>query len=495
MSDATVTDIYKSVPLGDLFTVIMGCRFAHEIDDAHGIPVIRGRDLALPNPSPEGIQKFVAPKDLPPACFAKKDDILVQRIGDTPRCFLVPDGWQKCLVGDTLLVLRPKNQGVDVESIYHFLSSTAARRVFALLPTGITIRTLTARSLSQSRVPILPPLVGRTVAESQKTEIRIRELADQLRRKREEVFDAVSEDQLRRGIAALQVSQVVVERGLSQVDDLDYRLRNFYPLPLAYPYRLVDAEHEPIRIVKQVYQNAEGLLAFLASLMLALVDRFTGENRKRLLRAWGGKGATFNNWLSVADCTGRLVGRDRGLIHASLHGLLGDRMQPTAFAEAITWLVDRRDDFHDRDWPVGDETDRLIAQLKERMARCFAEIGFLLQAEFLLVLDFDADRDSDALNAKCLVYAGDHPGCRRTERLIRARLKKQDLYLALDADTWVSLYPYISVHYCHHCKARETYYVDKWNRGEPAALKSFERWHGEESPEISLALERALSGE
>ena len=190
-----------------------------------------------------------------------------------------------------------------------------------------------------------------------------------------------------------------------------------------------------------------------------------------------------------------LLNRDRSLIHASLHGLLGEKAQPTMFGQAITWLVERRDDFHHRDWPVGDETDRLIAQLKGKMACCFAEIEFLLQAELLLVLDFDADRDSDRLNAKCLVYAGDHPGCRRTERLTRARIKKQDLYLALDDDTWVSLYPFISIHYCHHCKARETYYVDRWNKGAPAGLKSFERWHAEENTTIGEELQKALRDE
>ena len=58
-----------------------------------------------------------------------------------------------------------------------------------------------------------------------------------------------------------------------------------------------------------------------------------------------------------------------------------------------------------------------------------------------------------------------------------------------------SLYPFISVLYCPHCNARETYYVDAWQgTGEEANLRSFERSHEEVSEEIgqelTLRLER-----
>jgi hypothetical protein len=58
-----------------------------------------------------------------------------------------------------------------------------------------------------------------------------------------------------------------------------------YPLPLAYSYRLADAEFETFRTLKELYRNAEGLTAFLASLALALAPTPTGRTKKDLLWA------------------------------------------------------------------------------------------------------------------------------------------------------------------------------------------------------------------
>ena len=95
----------------------------------------------------------------------------------------------------------------------------------------------------------------------------------------------------------------------------------------------------------------------------------------------------------------------------------------------------------------------------------------------MLVQDFDAARDRKSYQTKCLLYAGDHPACRMVERTSPVPLTKDDLYLVTKGSSWVSLFPFVSIHYCPRCHLRETYYVDAFGKNGPAKLKSFEWGH------------------
>jgi hypothetical protein len=267
-----------------------------------------------------------------------------------------------------------------------------------------------------------------------------------------------------------------------------------YPIPLSYAHRLIEAEFESLRILKETYRNAEGLTAFLASLSLALLGTPTGKTKKQLLNAWRGKGATFGNWYSILSDTTQLLKEDEGPLHSSLKGLFSPESHST-FAEDMRWLIDRRDELHHRDLPVGKETDLLISETCKRLERCIKETASLWEQNPLrLILDYDAIRNSDWVVATCLDYSGDHPAGRKVREKYKGVPKKQDLYILQNGSDWLSLYPFISVHYCSHCSARETYFVDGWVGGEePASLRSFERAHEETSQEIGKALAELLN--
>lgn len=266
-----------------------------------------------------------------------------------------------------------------------------------------------------------------------------------------------------------------------------------YPIPLAYSYRLVEAEFETLRILKETYRAAEGLSAFLASLTLALMDTPSGVMKKRLRSAWGGKGATFGNWLDVLERTTQQIDEDRGPLYRSIGRLLKTKEGPSQFDENIRWLMDRRNELHHSDLPVGSQTDRLIKEARGRLERCIAETTPIWRHPLRLVLDYDAVRDSPHVVATCLDYSGDHPVGRKVREEYEGVPKKQDLYVLQNGSEWMPLYPFMSVHYCHHCRARETYFIDSWaGPEEEAGLRSFERAHEETSQEIGQDLTRWL---
>lgn len=109
-----------------------------------------------------------------------------------------------------------------------------------------------------------------------------------------------------------------------------------------------------------------------------------------------------------------------------------------------------------------------------------------MQHPMRLVQDFDIDWKTRQTVLSTLVYVGDHPGLRQENILVSNPLPKDKLYLELRLGQLSALYPLISAQYCASCKARETYFVDRWERSNGSTvLKSFERGHTHANDETS----------
>ncbi len=223
------------------------------------------------------------------------------------------------------------------------------------------------------------------------------------------------------------------------------------------------------------------------------MDTPSGGMKKRLRSAWGGKGAIFGNWLDLLEKTTPQIDEQRGPLYRSIGRLLKTEVGPSPFDENIRWLMDRRNELHHSDLPVGSRTDNLIREARGRLEQCVVETTPIWQHPLRLVLDYDAVRNSQHVVATCLDYSGDHPVGRKVQEEYEGVPKKQDLYVLQDGGEWIPLYPFMSMHYCHHCHARETYFIDSWAGPEEAAgLRSFERAHEESSREIGQVLTRWL---
>lgn len=487
----SLDDFCQKVSISDLFEIVGGAKFPREVVDIGGIRVIRGRDIAKSPVSAGDLEKFRAPDPIPERAIARVDDILIQRIGGTPNSMLVSEGIQGCLVGDTVIILRARSKDTDTKAIAQYLSSTQGRATLAQFASGSTIPQLSVRAISALEVPILPPDLSRKLEDSERDEQKVRKFSNAVLSKRDTLFLSQNREEFESALADINSLSAVITSSLMAAPDLQYQLRNFYPLPLAYPYRSVEAEFESLKVIGELNRSAEGFTAFLASIALALIPPPTGDLKRMLKRAWGGKGATFGNWSSILSATTAHVDGDKGELFDSVRQLVGTREKPQPLARDIQWLLDRRDEFHHKGWPVGGEAGALIGELRQRFEACLRRVNFLLQHPLRLVLDYDAVRNADHVIAKCLDYSGDHPVCRIVQEHYKGFPKKQDLYILQNQEEWIPLYPFISAHYCPRCGTRETFFIDNWSGpGEPAYLKSFERLHDEVSTEVGEELTR-----
>ena len=102
----------------------------------------------------------------------------------------------------------------------------------------------------------------------------------------------------------------------------------------------------------------------------------------------------------------------------------------------------------------------------------------------------DVARGTRSVVLHTLRCEGDHPGFAQETIHYPEPLTKNDLYVEVEPGRWNPLFPFLVARNCHLCKAREIYFVDKWNDKEKGALlKSFERGHSMEDSETARGLE------
>ena len=271
---------------------------------------------------------------------------------------------------------------------------------------------------------------------------------------------------------------------------------DFYPLPVAYGWSLLESFWDPRDRYREQLRHAENMLAYLGSVSLALLDEEDYERAQIDLKIpWQG-GISFGAWkLIVTRCAKEFRSYKNHPLAYSIYKLKIST-ETKGFGADVAALIRARNDFHHGRGPL---TEEEIAQASEeaqqRLHRCMEAVSFLADYPIRLVQDFDVDRRGDTFVLKCLRLMGDGPGFRQEKVEHSEALPRGDLFLDLGDRVWVPLYPFIVASNCPHCRYRETYFVDHWNdRKNIVLLKSFERGHTEEKRDISETL-TALTAE
>jgi hypothetical protein len=235
---------------------------------------------------------------------------------------------------------------------------------------------------------------------------------------------------------------------------------------------------------------AEGILAFLASIALALLkqeDRSKcGIDPSQYARA----GIAPGHWKEISQKATRSFDTytNNGL-GQTLHFLWHNRTK-RKFRERVDQLIEAKNDFkHDRGPKTDEDIERATGNLATTIVECLGDLVFLTEHPIRLVRDLTGVRNRPLVSVKTLRCMGDHPGLRQEEFKYPLPLTKNDLYIEVGTDDWIPLYPFLVPRNCPQCKTREIYFVDKWQgKGAAAILKSFERGHTEEEAGVGQAL-------
>jgi len=453
-------------------------------------PIIKVSDLSNAHVSTDDLERYGYRLSNDQSLYTQVGDILFSHIGGN-KAIVVDQTLSGVLVGNHINVIRLKPEYNYLKQyVVEFLRSDKGHSLLSKYFVGGITPVLRLSDLRGIKIPIPEESVVQLLSSIQQVETNLVQRIEKARELRTKLFNITDADVIHRQLDELGTETKILSSGLIQADSLDYQIRNFYPYPLAFPYRSLSAIYDPVQKYPEQLRVAENLLVFLAALGLAVAQMNDGLKNQTditstVVKKFFGGGISPGDWQSLALFAGRAVrGQRRYAIGDSFASLWfkGSGSKETEFASDTKKLVVLKNDFkHDRGPKTPYDFQLASEEIQTIIDFCYTQLSFLVRYPIRFVQSMDIDYLTKVAVLETLVYEGDHPGLRREQVYHPTPLSKNMLYLEIDKDLWTPFYPHISVHYCPSCKMRETYFIDRWDNDNKAVLKSFERGHTHES--------------
>jgi hypothetical protein len=481
---------FGTVALQDICEVIQGFRHPpEEITLESGEHVVRGRDLTTESLGKDRLSRFKLELDIPERVRIRPGDILVQRIGAKPQLVVATNELEGVVAGNTVFILRPRDARIDSTVIAEFLRSSIGQQLLVSRARTVTAPTLSLAGLRSVPIPIPKEDISGDLKAIREIEEALRTRADALTVMRLGLFAVEHADQFKERVAELRHSARSIAFGLEQFETLNYRIRTLYPYPVSYRYRTLTSIIASSERYREQVKFAEVVLAFLASLSLAILDSSDRSSVRTLFFDSLQRGMAAGSLVEITRTIGRsLANYEDNNLALSLSMLW--RSRHSGFTNLANQIVAARNDLHHDRGPSSEAEfhqavlgmDVILEQLLENMA-------FLVNHPIRLIRDIDRIRHSRRVILTTLRLDGDHPGLPQERMEYDEALTRNDLYVELRPGTLHPLYPFIVSRDCPRCGSREVFFVERWRgSGQPALLKSFERGHEERDVEIGNEL-------
>ena len=482
----------KGERLDQIADIFQGAR--RSTMEGREMPVIQGRDLGVRRLAKEDLARAPAPDDPLRTVLVEPGDILLQRIGQNPKAMLAGEDLAGVLVGDTVYVIRLHDkyrpQGAYLVS---YLSSPAGRERLMFSSRQAVIPTLSLRTLRAFRVPLLQPRALELLESVSAVEEDLLERVQKALRMRSKLFENEDPQDFEAEIRRLSLEASLLRDSLAQSEDLGFQIRNFYPHMISYGYRCLDSVYDPRSLYRDQLGVVEVLLTVLASIGLALAAYIasspkelaaSGLARKEVLSIW--RSGTLGSW---KDCCRRVSKFCRGRstpVAASFANIWPGKLEPI-----FDKLKERRDaDAHRRGPRSKADFRNAVEEVGILLREAIENTLFLAQHPIRLVESHSAIWNDTDLLHRTLMYRGDHPGLAREELKFNRALPEGHLYLELEPQIWLSLYPLLSV--AELDNRRCTYAIDRFDDSrQELSLKGLEYQHAPD-PEHLAQVRRDL---
>ena len=389
--------------------------------------------------------------------------------------------WTGCIVGQDAIALRPKSGDAssnDLLKFFDFLSLGMRLESWLEKTTSGRDDRQVITALKRLTIPILPDRLIRTLeewaqmAEELSLHGNSEEPADEF------LLTAQTQTELDQRILKLETENYAFRQALDSANDSEFQIRNFYPFPISYPYRMLTAPTHHLELLDQEFAVIEGMLAFLASITLAI-----SRPPSTRVRAWFDEANRFasaaGTWKTIATTASAELKpqNDDGLAN---HLKMLWRGKFERNAERLVGI--RNDKAHQR---RRSGSSRLSEEARDLLARCFEDIAFLTRFPIVNVFDPKVPRTGVCVHQVHL-YRGDHPVHAR-ETIEREVPLPASLYIFSDEGPQ-DLFPFISVRECGHCGETETFFLDKKDNSS-WFVKSFEHSHSAKAQDVAGGLQ------
>jgi len=303
-----------------------------------------------------------------------------------------------------------------------------------------------------------------------------------------EIDDAV--DSIVMESSAAKSSKIILSSGQlarqrysagQQVEDLDYRIRTLFPLPIAHLWREVQVSGtDELHRLRAIKKAAEGHTCFMAQLAILLGTlterpiRHLSSVAKRLQNH--NSGTNFGDWFSIVK-----EACDRKDYKTLAPGTPLEEL--TRMGEESNWeqsirhlMGIRNDDDHCRLSPHS--TKKIINEAQTALESIYLATEFLTDYRLISITDTQLDSIRFINRYQYLNLIGDNPLAKRDEDFCnRQDLEKKSLYLRDRLGSLHLLRPLLHYLECPECHQMATFYFDRFDKRteNQITLKSIER--------------------
>lgn len=494
------------IKLSDIAEIHTGIYIKKEDQEGGTIPWIRISDLDDPSLSVDDLRTVTTPKEGRGIFHTKSGDLLLSKVGFPPKMSLIYEDLEGVIVDKNLFIIRFKTDYSHLRQyILEFLKSDKGQALLSRYFIGATIPGLRLSDLNKIRIPIPERSVIQLLSDLHQTEREFLIQVEKARDLRKQLFYIEDPEIVKDRLNELSNEAQILSTSIIQADSLDYQVRNFYPFLIAFSYRTSSAIHESTQRYIEQLRVAENLLVFLATVGFSLLPlEKRNEHNLDIInlihtfkKALGG-GVSPGHWWDIARSAADLLRNDQDFAISNAICSLwfkGGGTNATDFSKQAKELVElKNDQKHDRGPKTTYEYEQAAEYIQEIIDNCYKELSFFVRYPIRLIKDIDHDYQSGDAILDTLVYTGDHQGLRREQCVYpNTPFTKDVLYIEIDNNKWIPLYPFISVFYCPSCKTRETYFIDRWDGpGKKIILKSFERGHIHEGDKDAMKVSSFL---
>jgi len=479
VANNTLSDTWQEI--GDIAQVLRGSSLAKcEKGDT---AVIRGKDIRTEQIDLDSLAR----KDLStyhkPIQLCQKNDVLIQRLGENPAAYLITEREAGIACEDTVFIVRFDELSIAcIDFICQFLNSEQVSSRYNNARSYSVIPTQTLKSITQLEVPIAAQKIISTVQAMNALEKQLKTEYEKSLELKNSLFNGLEVD-LSDNILNAQHTANALEAALKTKDNISYRLRTQYPFPLAYAYRNIYAERELASIYERQMKYGEQFLLFLASIGLALVNKYIGECDKPLaIRLIEKFDNDVKKALSPGDIYSCLQACCKTLSSCTNNELAQQFQQlwfktnnkETEFAKkTLEQIVKRLNDHkHHRGPSNRHERSKAIEEQQGVINELLATVDFCAKWRIILVEDIERMWRNSELEYSISVLQGDHPAFARSTVITKTDLVKDKLYLQTNEE-FICLYPLLSLNYNPETKREEIFSLDKFTN-KSLAVKSFD---------------------
>ena len=468
-SDKLIGGLGERRHLGDIATVHRGNNIARS--DNGRRPFVMAGDIAGDIVHKQDLSYMTGANGGRPLTVCRPGDILLKATAPFDAA-IAGETLAGIPVNQHVIIIRLGNEFRDLRRfLVEFIGSDTGHRLLAGFASGITIPRLRIDQVRQFPVPIPESAFLKLIGDLHRVEADLESKRARLSELRHQLFDMKDTQSSEAHVRELSSDVQIISDSLVQTGDLAYRIRNFYPFPIAWGYRGLQTEQEETSIREELKRVAENLLAFLACVGLALLQKENaiagddkGLTRTTLQRRFR-SGMTFGDWQKTAFQCAKLLRScgtsDLASEYASIWFSSAESKKTSDFYQLTKELVEMRNtDSHGRGATLVERRNR-AQKLQKKVDVAYDTVSFFVKYPMHLVTDIDQPFGQDRFVVTSLAYVGDHPHMQEQETRVSDPVTKRILYIEAGSGQWVPLHPWITASYCTECKSRETFLVDQ----------------------------------